>query len=506
MAAGLMDPERNSEAEAAAKGFATSSLAPAEPVVDTARLGRLIERVCETPAGDALGITLGELADLLGAQHGVAVLIESGTRVRAATEVSLLETVLDLDRYTAVTEAMKRHEIVIFAWDGGDAAAAPHAAGGLAAGWAMALPLEVGAHLLGTLVLRSIETPRPDPNRLATAAVLAQVGAGLFLHGLRAAGRGRLAAVNAASTASAGGRRRLLLVEDDDDIAIELQDALELEGYDVVAERSGETGLLSALRHPPDLVVLDVRLPDRDGFSVARELAEDQRTAGVPILFLSAAEDLSTRVRHLHNEEMDFLAKPFLLKDLVTRIQQSLLRADTRRRLVQTAHLDELTGLGNLRLFEERLATEAARTDRYHTPLTIVVMDLDKLKAINDAHGHSVGSAVLRAVGETLKHAIRETDLAARYGGDEFVVLLPHTDLVHGTAFAERFLNGIRNLRPNGLAITMSVGVACFDARVDDSAKHLFERADQASYRAKREGGDRVRIDEPRLNTIITPA
>jgi diguanylate cyclase (GGDEF)-like protein len=270
-----------------------------------------------------------------------------------------------------------------------------------------------------------------------------------------------------------------------------------------VTEHLGETALRSAREVRPDLVLLDVNLPDRDGFTVARELAGDHRTAGVPILFLSAIEDLSSRVRGLRSEELDFLPKPFLLKDLLTRVEQSLLRADNRSRLLHSVHVDELTGLGNLRLFEERLTVEASRLNRYHTPLTIVVLDLDKLKTINDTHGHATGSAVLRAVGATLKSATRETDLAARYGGDEFVVLLSHTELAQGLAFAERVLAGIRALKPGGLSITVSVGVAAFDRTLDDTVQHLFERADQAAYRAKREGGDRVRVDEPGLQTTI---
>ena len=241
---------------------------------------------------------------------------------------------------------------------------------------------------------------------------------------------------------------------------------------------------------------MDVRLPDRDGFSVASELARERRTATVPILFLSAAEDLATRVRSLRSEELDFLPKPFLLKELLARVQQSILRADNRNRLLHSTRIDELTGLGNVRMFEERLAAEAARVDRYHTPLTVVVMDLDKLKVINDTHGHATGSAVLRAVGEALRHAIRETDMAARYGGDEFVVLLPHTELAQGVAFAGRVLGNVRSLHPSGLSISVSIGVAAFDKGIDGSLRHLFDRADKAAYRAKRDGGDRVHVDE----------
>src|SRR6185369_10084143 len=144
---------------------------------------------------------------------------------------------------------------------------------------------------------------------------------------------------------------------------------------------------------------------------------------------------------------------------------------------------DELTGLGNMRLFREQLAAEASRLERHATPLSIVMGDVDGLKGINDREGHAAGSAVLAAIGGALRATIRGNDLAARYGGDEFVVLLPHTDLAAGVAFCGRLLDEIPRLRPHGVRIAISLGVASFDRDIDDSLQSLLERADRAAYR-----------------------
>jgi diguanylate cyclase (GGDEF)-like protein len=290
-------------------------------------------------------------------------------------------------------------------------------------------------------------------------------------------------------------RPRILLVEDHEDFATLLGDALAAEGYEVSTHHSGKEALASAHAMPPALALLDVHLPDGDGFTLALELASDRRTASVPVLFVSGDEALAARVRSFRAGEADFLRKPFPLQDLLARVDASLMRADRRNRLRRTARIDELTGLGNLRMLEERLAVEGSRLQRYGTPISVVVMDIDKLKAINDEHGHATGSAVLRAVGEALRREVRDTDLAVRYGGDEFTVLLPHTTLVDAVVFSERLLAHVRRLRPCGQVVSVSVGVAAFDSARDATLRELLERADGASYRAKREGGNRLCTD-----------
>jgi diguanylate cyclase (GGDEF)-like protein len=478
-------------------------------LVDGGRISHLLERLgAGLVDGEPAAILLQELAALYGPDVTAATLVDAGGRVRASSDCNDVGHRIEVDGSFSLA-----------AWTGPGADGArpllaedAPAGGGCAAlhapGWLTVVPVVAGDTSFGLALLRTSRPPGDDETRQNTVRLMGQMGAVVLSAGKP---RGRATELRAPSRTDGVDRRptpvwgvmaldrartrRVLVIEDDADIAAGVRDALDGDGYETVLAARGDEGLLAARRLAPDLIILDVKLPDTDGFKVARELWRDRRTSPVPVLFLSGTADLASRVRSLHSEEADFLPKPFSFKELLTRVEQSLMRAEQRTRLLFSARIDELTGLGNLRLFEERLATEAARIDRYGTPLTIVVMDVDKLKVINDRHGHAAGSTVLRAVGEVLHRAIRETDLAVRYGGDEFVVLLPHTELADGAAFSDRILAQVAALRPLGLTVSVSIGVASFDPRIDPSIDHLFERADQAAYRAKREGGGRQHVD-----------
>ena len=164
------------------------------------------------------------------------------------------------------------------------------------------------------------------------------------------------------------------------------------------------------------------------------------------------------------------------------------------------ADVDALTGLSNARALVRALAIEKSRISRYGATSAVVMMDVDKLKTINDRHGHIVGSRILQAVGEQLRGMIRETDLAVRYGGDEFVAILAHTNATEGCAFAERFLSEIRRLWPEGIEVSMSIGIASLDGSDDQSTDVLLANADAAAYRAKRMGGNRACIFDSELD------
>jgi two-component system cell cycle response regulator len=299
--------------------------------------------------------------------------------------------------------------------------------------------------------------------------------------------------IQIASPQPSNSRRRILVVEDDAAIAITLSEGLEDEGYLVQQARDGREGVDCAMSNRPDLILLDVNLPLLDGFAAAARLRESSITRYVPIIFLSARRDLSPRVRFLQFENVDFISKPFSGDELLTRIEQALIGARAQQKLHHQAAVDELTGLGNLWMFRARLAEEHKQFSRYGGPLSLAMIDVDKLKSINDRHGHIAGSDALRAIADVLRRQVRTTDLAARYGGDEFVVLLPHTPAAEAAVFAERVRNKVAMMAVQDFHPTVSIGVASLSQpgslETDDQ---LLRRADAAAYAAKRQGGNRI--------------
>ncbi len=263
----------------------------------------------------------------------------------------------------------------------------------------------------------------------------------------------------------------------------------------MVRASDGGEGVARAISTRPDLILFDVNLPVLDGFAAAAQVRAAETTQETPIIFLSARPDLSEQVRARHLENVDFLPKPFSGNELLTRIDQAFIDARARHDLQQRAAVDELTGLGNLRMFRARLGQERERFARYGTPLSLAMIDVDKLKVINDQHGHLAGSDALRAIADVLRCEARATDVVARYGGDEMVVLLPDTILRDAFHFAERVRSAIARLTVHGFRPTVSIGVAALRPGSEETDDGLLGRADDAAYTAKRSGGNRTVAD-----------
>jgi two-component system cell cycle response regulator len=294
-------------------------------------------------------------------------------------------------------------------------------------------------------------------------------------------------------------RALILIIEDDAGVRDSLSDLL-VPRFEVLTAADAGAGVELAREHHPDLILLDRFLPSGDGLAVLESLQGDVRTDCVPVIFLTGDADEATLERCLEMGAVDFIHKPASARELLARIDRALRQSEQQRRLRVLAQTDALTGLANFRALTLRMEEEFRRAGRYQYPLALVVIDLDHLKAINDGMGHDVGNRAILALAAHLKTNLRESDFAARFGGDEFVALLPHQTAVEAAAFAERIRAGLRNVtvqrsdgRPAPFGLSVSVGIADHSpSSPRENTEALLKAADAALYVAKREGRDRV--------------
>ncbi|MBX5481488.1 MAG: diguanylate cyclase [Myxococcaceae bacterium] len=276
--------------------------------------------------------------------------------------------------------------------------------------------------------------------------------------------------------------------------------------YDVVTTSSGKQAVAHARELSPDLVLLSAGPKESDGVGAAVRLLCSSRTEHIPVLILADPYDDADAVRCLDLGVTDYLSRAISTRELVARIEKAIREMRFRRELAELARTDALTGLANFRALMARMAEEFSRAVRYEYPLSAVMIDLDHLKQINDRFGHDIGNKAILALTRTLRASLRQTDFAARFGGDEFVVLLPHQTPSEAAVMVERLRRTLSTVRiegPNGrpidFTLTLSAGVA--GHAVDDprpSFEALLQLSDAALYQAKRTGRDRVVVCERR--------
>jgi diguanylate cyclase (GGDEF)-like protein len=314
-------------------------------------------------------------------------------------------------------------------------------------------------------------------------------------------------------------KARLLFVEDSATQGSQTKQDLEQLGYDVRWVKSGIEALKWARQDPPDLVVLDVVMDDLDGFAVCRWLKLHNTTRDIPVIMLTVRGEVEDRVQGLQIGADDYLPKPFSTRELEARIFASLRNRTTQTELVERnrqlesmlhhveslAITDPLTGIFNRRRFNDVLRREVAVTRRYKNPLSLLMLDLDHFKAINDRFGHDAGDDVLRGVANTLTSGLREVDLAARYGGEEFAVIMPQTTKPNGAIVAHRIAAQIAALelhfQGEVVKLTCSIGVADTADLKSVEAENLVKAADIALYEAKRTGRNRTVLFDENLIT-----
>lgn len=293
---------------------------------------------------------------------------------------------------------------------------------------------------------------------------------------------------------------RILIADDDDVSRLALQSLLAHHGYDVTAVSDGTQAwdvLQSA--DPPRLVILDWLMDEMDGVEVCRRVRQHPELRDVYLILLTSRGEHNYVVTGLAAGANDYVTKPFDRNELLARVrvgaQMVSLYAELAvrmRELDALATMDGLTGIANRRAFQARLDAEISRTNRYHSPLALIMLDVDHFKSLNDAHGHQAGDKVLQTMGRLLTSSSRETDLVARYGGEEFAVILVNADKAAAHEIAERLRARIEAETWPYQPITVSIGITSWTS-ADGGASEMIRQADQALYLAKQNGRNQVR-------------
>ncbi len=296
--------------------------------------------------------------------------------------------------------------------------------------------------------------------------------------------------------------RKILVVDDDPSLIKMLEKALGWEGYQVQVANNGKEAIETLNTWFPHLVLLDINMPEINGLETLRHLRS--RDKYVSVIFVSGKSKPEDVIRGLDSGADDYVCKPFEISELLSRVRSQLRIKDlndqlkkANDRLQELVDIDDLTGLYNMRSLYDKLDNELDRGRRYKRSVCVLMMDMDHFKSVNDEHDHLFGSYVLSEVGRIIRGNIRTVDFGARYGGDEFLIVLIETDFEGASRFAERLRSMISDSEfkndNHSKKLTISVGFAITDAEYSNvSARELVRFADRSLYKAKEGGRNRV--------------
>jgi two-component system cell cycle response regulator len=314
-------------------------------------------------------------------------------------------------------------------------------------------------------------------------------------------------------------KKRILVVDDHEDNIELLRARLEARGYEIHAASDGQAALDQVERVLPDLILLDVMMPKMDGMEVVRRLKADKNLPFIPVIMQTALDTTANKVEGLDAGADDYITKPINFAELEAKVNALLriksLETELRDRknelsvlndkLTRISLTDGLTEIDNRRCLENRLHEMWQHSVRLHEPIALIMCDIDKFKSVNDNYGHQAGDSVLKEVARLLKEEAREIDRVGRYGGEEFLLILPGTVLDAAVTFAERLREKVEGhtftFTGGTLRRTISCGVAASPhPRVKDQ-EALLKAADEALYVAKETGRNRVvRFDSAEYN------
>jgi len=291
-----------------------------------------------------------------------------------------------------------------------------------------------------------------------------------------------------------------VLIVDDAPVNIRMLVSALKDSYRVRVANGGLKALaIAGSQDPPDIILLDVKMPEIDGYEICRRLKQNPETMQIPIIFVTAQGSSQDEAFGLNLGAVDYISKPFSIPVVKARVRTHLQLKRHRDKLESLAMIDGLTGIANRRSFDHTIEQEWRRAQRTDTPLSLIMIDIDEFKKYNDNYGHGAGDECLRLVAYTIESTMRRSgDFVGRYGGEEFVVLLPECDLEGALETAETIRLKIKDLDiPHAFSqaaghITVSLGCKSMKYESGTPSTELTHKADQALYQAKKQGRDRV--------------
>lgn len=286
-------------------------------------------------------------------------------------------------------------------------------------------------------------------------------------------------------------KRTVMVIDDEKDIADILSKYLSDDGYLVNIARDSRGAALEAAKVIPDLIMLDLKMPGKDGFQVKAELNQNPLTANIPVIFLSSSVSIHDKVAGLQLRADDYVTKPFDIRELLARINTALNR---RKRYEEISMKDALTGLPNADSLKKELTIAFKMAKRYGHVFTVAFIDIDRFKDVNDKYGHLVGDRVLREVARRMEMSLRKPDVLARYGGDEFCMIMREASHAQAEIALSRLKQRVEESSFEGLngdgkfPITISVGMVTYSDHFSNE-EELMAIADENMYRNKNSAG-----------------
>ena len=292
-------------------------------------------------------------------------------------------------------------------------------------------------------------------------------------------------------------KNSILIVDDEEADLLFLTQVLK-STYNIYTAENGENALKLVNEYMPDLILLDIIMPEMDGYQTIIELKKNQKTKKIPVIFISSLDSDEEEEKGLSLNAADYIVKPFSAMLVKLRVRNQIQIVNQLRTIEYLSMTDQLTNIPNRRSFDERLGLEWRLAKREHKSISLLMMDLDKFKDVNDEYGHQQGDVVLQTIAKLIPMSFRRPgDFAARWGGEEFAVLLPNTPLENAVGIAEKIRASIEDAQipcHNGsiIKITVSIGVNTQIPSQSSAVDDFILKADTALYAAKEAGRNKV--------------